>query len=406
VSVAPENLTAPLDPDIRYERTIHRDCFPSTKHTLRLDGEAVSWIFTVEYDHHFGPASLRMGGISGVATPEQYRGKGYSRRCLENANRWMRKSGFDVAMLYGIGGDFYPKFGYVEAFPDIAHLFRLEQLRFVADPGNWACLDYSPEKHAAAVLAMYQKANANISGPAVRPKTWRNFSTCGNLANGRKPTAKVFMLHGKPAAYWTCADDLQGEFRVMELGWAAPAAFPGLLHAIGKFAASFKRTTVFFHQPNDLLFTQYLVKFGTISRVTSRRDGGAMVRVINAASALSKLTPILTQRFQPSLCGSSGALRLRTAADDVRLTWRNNVVSAMAEDARFAKSRRKTAKAPSGVGGEIRLTQQALAQLLFGYRSAEALAAEGSLKGFSRSVRCLSAFFPVGSHWFWHADYF
>jgi predicted acetyltransferase len=54
---------------------------------LRGD-ERVSWLRVVELDVHYGASKVRVGGIAGVYTPREHRGRGYSAATLRYAARW------------------------------------------------------------------------------------------------------------------------------------------------------------------------------------------------------------------------------------------------------------------------------------------------------------------------------
>ncbi len=77
----------------------------------------VSWLSIEPFTLRIGAATVRMDGIAGVGTEEEFRRRGYARRLLEATVAWMRQGDAALSMLYGIR-DFYPKFGYATAGPD------------------------------------------------------------------------------------------------------------------------------------------------------------------------------------------------------------------------------------------------------------------------------------------------
>lgn len=427
-----ENLDLPLDPDIRLVPGKHSNGRQATVHELVLGGESVSRLGVVHFQQRIGNAWLTMGGISGVETPEKHRKKGYARRCLINANRWMRQEGFDTAMLFGIGGYFYPKFGYTEAFPDEAHAFALTALD-EAEIGRKVERKqavYRPDKHAVSVLNIYRKNNETRTGIVERPgwgrhprlsysanresrfhveqpTAWNRFAHSGPGGHGVPPKAAVLLEGRRVVAFRAWREEMAGEFRVLEFGAAKETVFPDLLRAVCADAAKLGRERVFFHLPGDHPFVEYLQPFGVVSRTKYRRDGGAMVRLINVRTALEKIAPVLSARLQPVVCGRVGALLLRSTLDDVRLSWRNDKVTVGAVGA--AGGRKRAGKSNGGKAAReetVRLTQEALCRLLYGARSAAALAADGTLKGSGRARDMLAVLFPVHHHHFWPSDYF
>src|SRR5437867_873767 len=94
----------------------------STRADLMIDGGSISRLWIVPFRIRIGAAAVRMEGIGGVGTDDEYRNRGYSRRVLEATVERMLAGEAAVSMLYGIA-NFYPKFGYATAGPD--HLLSL-----------------------------------------------------------------------------------------------------------------------------------------------------------------------------------------------------------------------------------------------------------------------------------------
>src|SRR3954447_25360591 len=84
---------------------------------LQLDGKQISRTVIIPMFMRVGAAVLRMDGIGGVGTDEEYRNRGYSRRVLERCVELMRAGDASFSTLYGIT-DYYPKFGFAMAGPE------------------------------------------------------------------------------------------------------------------------------------------------------------------------------------------------------------------------------------------------------------------------------------------------
>src|SRR5690349_7782849 len=107
----------------------------STRVALQIGERGISRLWLVPFSLHIGQAVVRMDGIGGVGTDEEYRNRGYSRRVLEAAIAHMEQGDTALSMLYGIR-DFYPKFGFATAGPD--HLVFLTDLERDRDlPAGW-----------------------------------------------------------------------------------------------------------------------------------------------------------------------------------------------------------------------------------------------------------------------------
>src|SRR5215204_5909931 len=92
---------------------------------LQLDGRQVSRVVIVPMVMRIGAAVVRMDGIGGVSTEEEFRNRGYSRRVMETAVQQMRRGDAALSTLFGIE-DFYQKFGYETTGPEYTVVLPLE----------------------------------------------------------------------------------------------------------------------------------------------------------------------------------------------------------------------------------------------------------------------------------------
>ncbi len=373
----PEDLNKPVDADIRVI------AIPPQRHKLSLiiGGKDVSSVQIVDFRQQIGSQEVRMGGIAAVETHNDHRLKGYSRRVMVNSLRWMRQGGFDVSMLLGIAG-FYPRFGYAEAFPHICFRIAVRDAEIVT-PAGYRFVAYGP-KYLKAVLAMYHKNNAGRTGPVHRdPKQWIPFRK--GLQWGIKAVCKVAIdKAGRPAGYFV----YEGEplvARIVEVGFTTPAVFGDILRAAGKIAWGHRLEQIEFVLPEDDAFIGFCLPLGIRKEVTYRRDAGAMVRMINTASALKTVEADLARRMD-----SPGRLNIRTNLDSVGLSW--------------SSGRLKVSR--PAAGPSARMPQWALAQLLYGYNSASVMVANGLLKASGESVAILEKMFPVKPHFYYAVDNF
>ncbi len=370
-----ENLDRPIDADIQVTGPAH-----AHRLTLMLDGVAASWLTVVDYRQRIGPCVVRMGGIAGVGTHEEHRFKGYSRRVMLNSLRWMRRAGYDTSMLYGISG-YYPKFGFAPAFPTTNWSMPVKVAeRCAGEAGKFRFVDFAAAEHLPAVLKMYHANNATRTGTALRDEaTWQPFRK--GVSWNKSFIAKVALdAKGRPAGYFAMDGDLDGT--VTEMGFATPAVFPAILRATAEAATS----VVTFYLPEDDAFMAWCKPLGVRKKLEYRPDGGAMVRLINVRSVLEKIAPLLARRI-----GGRGRLGVRTNIESVELSWSSG-------EMHVGPGRR--------AGKAVALPQWALAQLVYGYQSAETLLALGVLKGGQESLEVLAAMFPPGPHYLHKADEF
>ncbi|HUT25168.1 MAG TPA: GNAT family N-acetyltransferase [Sumerlaeia bacterium] len=378
----PENLDRPLDPDIRVTR--HDG---GSKLELLLDEgdegpKPVSWAHVCDFRQQIGCATVRMGGIAGVGTHDEYRFRGLSRRVLENALRWMRREGYQTSMLYGIPC-FYPKFGYATAFPDVKFAIAVRDAERV-EPAGFRFVDFGPD-YLNAVLRLYRKSNAGRTGPTLRDaKTWRPFRK--GLHWRTKAACRVALdKRGRAAGYFVRHEEhLTAKF--LEVGVASPAVFPGILREMARIALDQRLEKIELFLPEDDAFARFCQPLGCTKEMRFRGDGEAMVRLIHVGGAIENAAHELARRMR-----RPGRLSIRTNLDAVGLTWGRGRLSA----------------GPPGRGGpSVRMPQWALAQMLYGCRDAASLASSGVFRASPQALGMLKEMFPVRPHFHYAVDHF
>jgi predicted acetyltransferase len=305
----------------------------------------------------------------------------------------MRREGYDVSMLYGIPS-FYPKFGYAEAFPTVVHSMAVRDAERVERPA-FRFVDYAPG-HLEAVLKMYHRNNAGRTGPTLRPrKTWRPFRK-GVSWDAPAAVRVALDSRGRPVGYF--ARDAGMNAVIVEVGFATLAVFGGILRAAADLAWSTRTERIRFYLGEDDAFMRFCAPYGLVKEVTYRRDGGAMVRMINVVSSLRGLAPVLGSRV-----GGKGRLIVRTNLDSADLRWQAGEMSVVPWTGRRASPGRTS---PAAGAGRVWLPQWALAQLIYGYQDVASLAAADVVKGARKGLEALAVMFPPAPHHFHVVDEF
>ena len=373
-----EHLDRPLDDRIHITTN-----FPTHRIALIVDGVDVSGTLVFDFQQHFGPCRLRMGGVAGVRTHQDHRFKGYSHIVLENMLRWMRQEGFDVSMLGGITG-FYPKFGYVPAFPATYFEYTVRDAERLV-PTGYTFVDYSP-KYLHATLKIFRRNQATRTGPTERdPRYWKPFRK--GISWGPKAVCRVAIdTRGQVVGYFVY-DAALDDICVLEVGHARPDVFPDIFRAVARMAWQRRLASFRFRLPEDDELMYYGLGLGAKKEVIYHPDGGPMVRIINGYSALTKAAPLLASRLS-----GTGRLCIETNIDRVWLAWSGGELTV---------SEKPLAGTP-----RARLPQGALAGLLYGYTSAAAIAADGTLKTSGKGLDLLSEMFPVTPHYHSRIDAF
>ncbi len=120
-------------------------CFMSnsTPFVIRDGGRIVSQVICVDQSVMVGSKTLRVGGISGVCTHPDYRGRGFMTKLLRYAIAYMRTQGFAISDL---GGDTqrYRRFGWENAGRRCVYRITKRSLSATAPPEGFVALPYEP----------------------------------------------------------------------------------------------------------------------------------------------------------------------------------------------------------------------------------------------------------------------
>jgi len=138
---------------------------------LRGD-ERVSWLHVVELDVHYGASKVRVGGVAGVYTPREHRGRGYSAATLRYAVQWMRERGYPLTALFGIP-EYYHRFGYATFMGEHTVTLSLRSAsRVEAEELDWEVSD-DQGAWRGEISRIYEAVNTLWPGARVRePSSW------------------------------------------------------------------------------------------------------------------------------------------------------------------------------------------------------------------------------------------
>jgi regulator of extracellular matrix RemA (YlzA/DUF370 family) len=361
------------------------------RHELYVEGKVVSRIGVYNLVMRIGVASVRMGGIAGVGTPEEHRGKGYSRRVLENSNVWMTQEGFDCATLFGIA-HYYNKFGYLPCLPEC----RVEvPTRYaLLAPQSLSARPFTPED-VPAVRAIYDANNAAQTGSIVRNAhhKWLHLGT----TYGRGTRAVVFTdAQGEVVAYTAYdttneSNPIDYEMMVAEVGARERKHFPDIVRWLAERAAEMHEGTLQFHLPPDSPFVAHLALYGAEQKIVFERMADGMGRLLRIVPFFEKTLPEWTRRAREARNLPAGrSLRLETDLGSVALQWTGEAVERIEADS---------------AAETLRLPQSHLMQVVMGYFGIEdaLIFPEVSAQG---ELMLATALFPRRLPYMWKPDRF
>jgi predicted acetyltransferase len=147
------------EPRERFRRQIWEDSTFELEQIriAEVDGKIVSHVWVAERPVFYrGQVVLPMGGIGGVGTLPEYRGRGLATLLLEDAIAYMERKGHAISMLFTGINPFYAKLGWAD-FPEWR--FRL-QVRRVPDesemPEKYSVRPCELEKDLPDLRAVYK----------------------------------------------------------------------------------------------------------------------------------------------------------------------------------------------------------------------------------------------------------
>jgi GNAT superfamily N-acetyltransferase len=357
----------------------------ATKLILVVDGEAVSWLWVIDYEMRIGSAVMKMGGIAGVWTEEKHRLKGYASKVLNASIEFMKEEGYDVSLLFGIP-NFYHRFGYATVLP--RYTAEIDMRNIPSSSPRFRMEPYD-DRFREAVLGIYQENNKGRTGTIVRSKErWGGFSHGNEWSSKALP---YVLLDGEEVVAYFVIDSK--EPMVIELGYKKPdkEIFSAILSQIRQFSEERESPIFKFSLPPDFLFTEFCQRYDLRLNIEFPENRDGMGRVINIITFLYKLQDVFRSRIGYN--SVEGILIIETEIGEVPFDIKKDTVFFMP----FLP--------PSG--WRLKIPQAKLMQLAMGYRTIDELLLDEdvSLEG-EEALPILRKLFPKQFPFFWPADRF
>ena len=317
---------------------------------LQLDGRQVSRVVIVPMVMRIGAAVVRMDGIGGVGTEEEFRNRGYSRRVMETAIEEIRRGDAALSTLFGIE-DFYQKFGYETIGPEYTVILPLADAAAPTRslPRGW-CFRPLTADDMPAVKWLYHANTRRATGALVRHDVGDDPSQTAWLATVNPDARKIGLRawnklqaiaaesgedacrvlvdeQGRIAAYaWYGANwwmgvrrrDLPGAFHIAEAMARDAEAADALLLACGTWGHEARSDcdSIALAIPPEGLLAWGAAYEGGQMRAVYTRGGEFMGRVLDVGRLLWQLQPELAARVRsarlPLALRAPGRLTFRT----------------------------------------------------------------------------------------------
>jgi len=143
-----------------------------------------------------------------------------------------------------------------------------------------------------------------------------------------------------------------------------------------------------FYLPADHEFTDFALRYGYYLRSDYPKVANGMARIIDLRELFTKITPELERRLKAHNSNYSAVLNINTDIGSVTLRVDGEVIEVFEE---------------KRTGYEMKINQDALAQLVLGYRSVKDIV-HGYAKIDSEALPLLNALFPRSIPYVWQPD--
>lgn len=362
------------DPHSKFMLTSQQEDDGSTRLDIMLDTRSLShlWVFPMTYA--IGVARVRVDGIGGVSTEEEWRNQGHARRLIETSIQRMQNNISDPAQLSLLWGvpNLYEKFGYISVAPE-SYLYLTELTHPVPMPSGWRMRSCEP-RDIPAIHALYEQNTARAIGATIRQTEGRVWKQLAEItrAPDRDECRVIEAPDGSVAGYawrgrdfWPVNTEEESPelFAIGEAMSCDIIAADALLAACRAWAVEEKTrrpaiTRVELSVPVDGPIYAAAMRQHARLEVTWEPSGGCMARTLDVEGLLRALAPELTGRLQGTRISTYGRMRLITDLGAAVLDLSPSGVTVL--DSAGAANNHDARETT------IELPQQMLAQMAFG----------------------------------------
>jgi len=278
-----------------------------TSRIILLGDRVVTHWGVWDYQMRIGRARVRVGGIGAVLTDGDFRRRGLMDRTARGALEAMRAQGYDMSILFGLD-NFYRRFGYVRAWPEVSLLVRTSDLP--TEPPAGALRRFRPKLSRQDMREVYNAHHATATGTAVRP-TFRRMCIWTEEPEGygwrQEGRLAGYVLIGREGSRLKCSECCGDTEQV--------------LRALGKLARQRHCDQLQFDTiPYMSELAKRLRRGNCRVEMRYRRNGSALACLLNLPSALTKMQGELSRRLRASCLATwSGDLLVADVREQVTL---------------------------------------------------------------------------------------
>ncbi len=349
-----------------------------------IDGRLVAKWQVLDFSIRIGQTPIRMGGIQAVAAEPDENHKGYPRMIAMHALPEIAAQGFDVLLGYAQRGAFYRRIGAMPVMAEYGFELEARQIPRLHE-GEDPFRVFDVERDLAEMMDHYNRGNHDRTGTMIRTVDHWPWMV-------RRPPLTYICDEGYIGVRWR---DEEGALEVRELAGNGPAFYERAVRKLGTLAKDRGYRTICGAVPADHPFVAAAIPYGL--RIESRytRKSGCLAMVLEPLRLLAKLQAEFERRLAAS----------RYFDTQVHMGVRCD-----GREARFLLNGEGERKQKL----DVTLTRAAIAQLVFGYRSAQSILFELASGGDDdpgvpprpspEDIELLDVLFPKGHPFMWQPD--
>jgi len=285
----------------------------------------VSSLLVFDYRLTYNTAQLRMAGIAGLVTAEEYRNRGFASQLMRETIDWMAEEKYDCSFLFGIP-NYYWRYGYATVLTHATTTVKLEPV----DSEGFLIRELR-EEDLPAVRLLYNQNNLNRMCSLIRPERWQGFPRGSEWRV--KPACFVVESEEGSIEGYAVYDAEAEDLMVSEVETGDPRAQYAVLQGLYEIGAARKVDEFKFLGATNHPFAVFCRRFGAVHQDTVQRYAFGMARLIDIVSFFESTAPELSRRAWLLREGPARTIKFQTDIGSCSLEVSRGVVRVTDSDA-------------------------------------------------------------------------
>lgn len=308
------------------------------------------------------------GYVVGVDTTKEARHRGYARMLLGECLKKQRMENRPISLLMPFEGQFYYRYGWPFCYFHQQIKVHPSELR-CASCSYGTVREADPALERDALAEIYDCFISRYEGAVSRKKeNWRNL-----LEDTALEESQYFLLEGTfgKEAYCICTK-IENQWMIREFAWKNADAKAGMLWFLQHWKA--EEEVLWLELPEDDALSEQLA----VSKTAAVRYPFLMARIVDVKQCLEAFSY------------PNGNQRMGLKVTDLFAPWNHGVFYLELKNQKMTVT-----KAKEDMPADAEISIEALSQLVMGFKGADRLVQEGSLKvEGKKSVETLMRLWP------------